>query len=161
MKLHKFSVGLLTELAPHEHPNLLGLNENAGQSVKLRIRTDSYDGFRLYSEIRRVLLHELTHNVWGDHDDNFKTLNSLLNREMVEFETAAREGTHTLGPGPVYEPESVVPNRGGLVGGTNVLGGNEGSGHLTIEERRRRAVEAAMRRFNEQEQEIEDKCATF
>ena len=27
MALHKFSVGLLTELAPHEHPNLLGLNE--------------------------------------------------------------------------------------------------------------------------------------
>jgi hypothetical protein len=36
----------------------------------LRLRTDAYDGFRLYSEVRRVLCHELTHNVWGDHDDN-------------------------------------------------------------------------------------------
>lgn len=32
MQLHEFSVGVLTELAPHEHPNLLGLNENAGQA---------------------------------------------------------------------------------------------------------------------------------
>lgn len=27
MAEHKFTVGLLTELAPHEHPELLGLNE--------------------------------------------------------------------------------------------------------------------------------------
>ena len=30
MRLHQFSIGLLTELAPHEHPHLLGLNQNAG-----------------------------------------------------------------------------------------------------------------------------------
>lgn len=70
MQQHKFSVGVLTELAPHEQPHLLGLNVGAGQSIKLRIRTDAYDGFRPYLEVRRVLCHELTHNVWGDHDNN-------------------------------------------------------------------------------------------
>lgn len=70
MQQHEFSVGVLTELAPHEHPNLLGLNVNAGEQIKLRIRTDKYDGFRNYKEIRKVLCHELTHNVWGDHDQN-------------------------------------------------------------------------------------------
>lgn len=70
MQTHQFSVGLLTELAPHEHPELLGLNENRGEKIKLRLRTDKYDGFRLYSDVRRVLCHELTHNVWGDHDEN-------------------------------------------------------------------------------------------
>jgi len=74
MQKHKFSVGLLTELAPHEHPELLGLNENAGQAIKLRLRTDRYDGFRTYSDVRRVLCHELTHNVWGDHDENVSSL---------------------------------------------------------------------------------------
>lgn len=73
MQTHKFAVGVLTELAPHEHPGLLGLNENAGQAIKLRLRTDKYDGFRLYSEVRRVLCHELTHNVWSDHDENVRT----------------------------------------------------------------------------------------
>lgn len=70
MQKHKFTVGILTELAPHEHPELLGLNVNAGQQIKLRLRTDAYDGFRVYREVRRVLCHELTHNVWGDHDNN-------------------------------------------------------------------------------------------
>lgn len=73
MNSHQFSVGLLTELAPHEHPGLLGLNVNQGQSIKLRIRTDRYDGFRSYKDIRRVLCHELAHNLWGDHDDNVST----------------------------------------------------------------------------------------
>lgn len=122
MQQHRFSVGVLTELAPHEHPNLLGLNVNAGQAIKLRVRTDAYDGFRTYNEIRRVLCHELTHNVWGNHDNNvrlvhftleyltcpfdpltsctclskFKELNSQLNREVLEFERAQSIGTHYL-----------------------------------------------------------------
>ena len=70
MNSHRFSVGLLTELAPHEHPGLLGLNVNQGESIKLRIRTDRYDGFRSYKEIRKVLCHELAHNLWSEHDDN-------------------------------------------------------------------------------------------
>lgn len=55
MEKHRFAVGLLTELAPHEHPQLLGLNENAGQAIKLRLRTNDYDGMRTYKEVRRVL----------------------------------------------------------------------------------------------------------
>ena len=70
MQKHEFTVGVLTELAPHEQPHLLGLNVNRGQAIKLRLRTDTYDGFRVYSDIRRVLCHELAHNVWGEHDNN-------------------------------------------------------------------------------------------
>ncbi|KZO92452.1 WLM-domain-containing protein [Calocera viscosa TUFC12733] len=73
LSTHKFSIGLLTELAPHEHPELLGLNQNKGEIIKLRLRTDAYDGFRLYADVRRVLVHELTHCVWGDHDDNVRS----------------------------------------------------------------------------------------
>lgn len=72
MQKHQFSVGTLTELAPHEQPHLLGLNVNRGQAIKLRLRTDAYDGFRVYSDIRRVLCHELAHNVWGEHDNNVR-----------------------------------------------------------------------------------------
>ncbi|KAF7361380.1 Zinc metalloproteinase [Mycena sanguinolenta] len=97
MQLHKFSVGILTELDPRERPDLLGLNTNQGQEIKLRLRTDSYDGFRVYSQVRRTLCHELAHNVFGPHDNNFKELNSQLNREVAEFERAAAEGTHRRG----------------------------------------------------------------
>ena len=70
MQQHRFSVGLLTELAPHEDPTLLGLNVKAGEEIKLQLRTHVLDGFRLYADVRRVLCHELAHNVWNDHSDN-------------------------------------------------------------------------------------------
>ena len=50
MRKHKFSVGLLTEMNPAEHTTheskTLGLNRNAGEVIELRLRTDSYDGYR-------------------------------------------------------------------------------------------------------------------
>lgn len=70
MHKHQFTVGTLTELAPHEHhPHLWGLNRDQGRVILLRIRTDAYDGFRLYSDVRKTLCHELVHNVWGDHGE--------------------------------------------------------------------------------------------
>ncbi|KAJ3734931.1 WLM-domain-containing protein [Lentinula guzmanii] len=145
MQKHKFAVGVLTELAPHEHPELLGLNVNAGQEIKLRLRTDRYDGFRTYMEVRRVLCHELTHNVWGDHDNNFKELNSLLNREVADYEASVKTGTNVLGySGEVYEPS-------GQDSCLQVVGGNESSAVSLLEDssedRRRRVLEAAERRL--------------
>ncbi|KDN47071.1 hypothetical protein RSAG8_03848, partial [Rhizoctonia solani AG-8 WAC10335] len=95
MRSHKFT-----------HPHLLGLNVNAGQSILLRIRTDAYDGFRTYAEIRRVLCHELTHNVYGGHGDDFKTLNSRLNREVAEYEQSARGGSHRLSSSMPHDDRS-------------------------------------------------------
>ena len=175
MHQHQFSVGLLTELAPHEHPHLLGLNENKGEVIRLRIRTDAYDGFRLYAEVRRVLCHELTHNVWGDHDENvcssdsclvsypdpsfqFKQLNSKLNKEVAEYERAAAHGTHYLSgaaSGDIYEPSVEHVH-------SHVLGGSASPSQdvFSIEERRRRTLEATMRRLQKEEEEIEHSCGT-
>lgn len=163
MRKHEFSVGELTELAPHENPELLGLNVNKGQQIKLRIRTDRYDGFRLYQDVRRVLCHELAHNIWGDHDNNFKELNSKLNREVAEFERLAVEGTHTLSgsfPGDVYMPPSEVGADTGYVLGKD----SEPSGSTvdeSMEERRRKVLEATMNRLRkEEEEELEHCCGT-
>ncbi|KAM5536586.1 hypothetical protein V8D89_009681 [Ganoderma adspersum] len=165
MRRHQFAVGLLTELAPHEQPHLLGLNVNAGQAIKLRLRTDAYDGFRLYKEVRRVLCHELTHNVWGDHDNNFKELNSELNREVAEFERARATGTHFLGE----KADGVMPPRSALeaeaqeyvVGGAYTLGGvGTSDPGDSQEERRRKVLQATMNRLREEEKELEDRCGT-
>ncbi|KIM44403.1 hypothetical protein M413DRAFT_442387 [Hebeloma cylindrosporum] len=163
MQNHKFTVGLLTELAPHEHPELLGLNENAGQAIKLRLRTDRYDGFRTYNEVRRVLCHELTHNVWGDHDENFKSLNSKLNREVAEFEKSTKEGTHHLYGGPgydVYQPSSELEAEAQayILGGPSL--GSTLSTDDSPEERRRRVLEATMNRLRREEEEIDHSCGT-
>ncbi|KAF9474827.1 WLM-domain-containing protein [Pholiota conissans] len=163
MQKHEFTVGVLTELAPHEHPELLGLNENAGQAIKLRLRTDKYDGFRLYSEVRRVLCHELTHNVWGDHDENFKSLNSKLNREVMEFEKAAKDGTHYLSDGPgfdLYKPSSELEAeaRAYTLGGNSPISGP--IDYESQEDRRKRILEATMNRLRREEEEIEHSCGT-
>jgi len=162
MRIHQFAIGLLTELAPHEYPHLLGLNQNAGAIIKLRLRTDSYDGFRNYKEVRRVLCHELTHCVWGDHDDNFKTLNSQLNREVAEYERSVAQGTHKLGRfDETYEPELEATAQG-IIGGSYVLGGATAAPAApdSREERRRLILQATAARLRQEEQMIEDMCGS-
>ncbi|KAH9893440.1 WLM-domain-containing protein [Cubamyces lactineus] len=164
MRKHQFAIGLLTELAPHEQPHLLGLNVNAGQAIKLRLRTDRYDGFRTYKEVRRVLCHELTHNVWGDHDNNFKELNSTLNKEVAEFERAQAAGTHHLaGPGFEYPHTALEAEAQEYVlgGDAQTLGGmGAATASDTPEERRRRILDATMRRLQKEEEELEQRCGT-
>ncbi|KAF7770337.1 hypothetical protein Agabi119p4_6311 [Agaricus bisporus var. burnettii] len=164
MQQHSFSVGLLTELAPHEHPGLLGLNVNSGQEIKLRIRTDRYDGFRLYNDIRKVLCHELAHNVWGDHDENFKQLNSQLNREVAEHDRARAAGIHTLAtstdPYGIYQaPEQEVEAEAW----SHVLGGNSSTtsiGGDSRDDMRKRMLEATIKRLQREEEQLEISCGT-
>ncbi len=79
------------ELHPVLHTNhstgekLLGLNTNAGEKVSLRLLTDDLDGLRSYNDVRRFLLHVLTHNVFGGHGNDFKEFNSQLNKEVAAF----------------------------------------------------------------------------
>ncbi|KAG8935998.1 hypothetical protein FRC03_001208 [Tulasnella sp. 419] len=161
MQSHQFSVGLLTELAPHEHPELLGLNENHGQVIRLRLRTDDYDGMRTYKEIRRVLCHELTHNVWGPHDDNFKELNSRLNREVAQFELSAKQGTHSLSSyeGPQYSPEVDIETEAEAIT-SHVLGGSSTRIPGGREELRAKMLEASLLRLSLEEKEIEERCGS-
>ncbi|RHZ60536.1 hypothetical protein Glove_352g15 [Diversispora epigaea] len=84
MLKHQWSVEILQELSPFEH-KILGFNINAGKLISLRLRTDDMEGFRIYSSIREILLHELAHNVWGKHDKNFHCLNRQLNKEYVSI----------------------------------------------------------------------------
>ncbi|KAJ7280377.1 WLM-domain-containing protein [Mycena rebaudengoi] len=157
MQLHKFSVGVLTEIDPRERPDLLGLNVNHGQEIKLRLRTDSYDGFRPYSQVRRTLCHELAHNVFGPHDNDFKELNSQLNREVAEYERSVAQGTHRLQTGDMYEPEALENEA--LT--SHVLGGAGRSvDGEPVEDRRRRMLEAALGRLKKEEEEIENSCGT-
>lgn len=141
--LHSFRIGTLTELLPWEHPGLLGLNENMGQRISLRIRTDDAEGLRDYKTCRRVLVHELAHNKVNDHPPEFKILNSKLNAQIEAFEAAQRHGRHTLIDGDFFQPD--LP---------------EDMSAAAIEERRQRILAATMKRLDKEEQEIEDSCGT-
>lgn len=55
---------------------------NKSQEIKLRLRTDDLRGFCNYDQIKKVLWHELAHNEYSEHDDDFKALMAELEREV-------------------------------------------------------------------------------
>lgn len=129
MRKHKFSVGLLTEMNPAEHTTheskTLGLNRNAGEVIELRLRTDSYDGYRDYKVIRKTLCHELSHNVHSEHDRHFWELTKQIEKEVEQNDHL--HGGHKLSQDEFYDPndeyEDDHADGGAWHGGSFVLGG--------------------------------------
>lgn len=169
MAARKWSVGELIELTPFE-ASILGYNRNAGQLIALRLRTDDLSGFRHYDSIRKVLLHELTHNVWGDHDDNFHALNRQLNKDVVNLDWTAH-GAKTLGNGDFYTPQDddedeEMENDVTYESGAYRLGAGPSKSTIditsnTAEARRQRMAQAAMSRLTKkEEQEMDEGCGS-
>ncbi|KAJ3411396.1 hypothetical protein HDV05_002276 [Chytridiales sp. JEL 0842] len=121
MKKYKWKVGELAELHPAAQ-TILGYNQNRGQRIALRLRTDRLDGFRHYPEVRRVLIHELTHMVHDDHDNKFHELNRLLTKECATFGTGYTILKTGLGGG-AEETDDSIDSGGRFQGGSFTLGG--------------------------------------
>jgi len=156
MRKHQFSVGLLTEMNPAEHTTqesrTLGLNRNRGEVIELRLRTDRYDGYRDYKVIRKTLCHELSHNVWGEHDRNFWDLTNQIEKEVERADW--KHGGHQLTQGEFYNPEDHGEDAehldgGGWTGGEFVLGSEGPSGNSGLS-RRDILARAAMSRIEKQ-----------
>lgn len=133
MNKYKWSVPILTELDPASNTTresrLLGLNRNRGQIIELRLRTDAYDGWCNYKEVRKVLCHELTHNVHGDHNEDFWALCRKLEKEVVLLDPFGSRGNAVTdqefydGPGLSGPPdEEEVYDEGGWFGSVRRLG---------------------------------------
>ncbi|KAI9473448.1 MAG: WLM domain-containing protein [Benjaminiella poitrasii] len=162
----RWSVGELTELTPFE-ASILGYNRNKGELIAIRLRTDDLSGFRYYDSIRKVLLHELTHNVWSDHDDNFHALNRQLNKDVVSLDWTAH-GAHTLSSGDYYNPineEEELENDITYEAGTYKLGSNSSNISDTMntpETRRQRLAAAALSRLTKKEEkELDEGCGSI
>lgn len=156
MRKHQFSVGLLTEMNPAEHTTqesrTLGLNRNRGEVIELRLRTDRYDGYRDYKVIRKTLCHELSHNVWGDHDRNFWDLTKQIEDEVDRNDW--KHGGHKLASDEFYNPddsygEAEHADAGGWSGGSFVLGSSDADGNTGLS-RREILARAAMSRMDKQ-----------
>lgn len=109
MRKHGWVLPLLSEFFP-ESPNLVGLNVNGGEQILLRLRLPwAPDTFYEEDQVVRVMLHELTHNVHGPHDETFyKSLAALED----EYDALVRSGYagegffspgHRLGAGISYD----------------------------------------------------------
>ncbi|KIJ97888.1 hypothetical protein K443DRAFT_224902 [Laccaria amethystina LaAM-08-1] len=89
MRKHGWVLPVLAEFFP-DSPNLLGLNVNMGQQILIRLRpAHAPDTFYDQEDIVQTMLHELTHNVHGPHDDKFyKFLSGLQD----EYDALQRSG---------------------------------------------------------------------
>ena len=131
MAKHKWAVPLLTEMNPADHTThdgrTLGLNRNAGEVIELRLRTDAYDGYRDYKTIRKTLCHELTHNVHGEHDQDFWALCHTVEKEVEQADW--KGGGRALTEEVFHESDShSVADHGAWTGGEYVLGSSASSG---------------------------------
>ncbi|KUJ24354.1 WLM-domain-containing protein [Mollisia scopiformis] len=89
MRARGWKVGTLAEFYPDQQ-NLLGINENRGQRICLRLR---YPGdknqFLPLEQVVDTMLHELSHNVIGPHNAEF---NALWDQLRKEYEALLSKG---------------------------------------------------------------------
>jgi hypothetical protein len=108
MKSRKFKVNTLCELDPIDadveqaqkgegDKCLLGWNRNHGERIALRLRTNELTSFRKYDSIITTLIHELVHNVYGEHNDSFWSLFNELHEEYRHFHRG-RNSAPSVGP---------------------------------------------------------------
>jgi hypothetical protein len=97
MQRWRWRVDVLQEMAPDGRVGIdpvciLGLNQNRGSAILLRLRTDDLAGFRRYDAIREVLAHELAHNEYGDHNDRFYQFMREILTEMNRHDWRRQRG---------------------------------------------------------------------
>ncbi|CAL9735172.1 DNA-dependent metalloprotease Wss1p [Monosporozyma servazzii] len=116
MRENNLKVSILAEFYPKQK-NLLGLNVNSGYKIMLRIR-QPFDDSRFLSreEIMNTMIHELTHNRVGPHNDKFR-------KQMREW----------CGRQYVIETLGLTEN---FLGIGKRLGGSRASGNYNIRQKR-------------------------
>lgn len=165
MKKHKWSVGALCELYPEGYVGVsdvcvMGLNENHGQRILLRLRTDDMKGFRKILSIRKVLCHELAHNEHSEHDDKFYVLMRMVEREIAELDWKTSKGRLLSGSSEaaeVYQPSASSTAAAPTV---HRLGGSTDPLVQQFIPARYLAATAAIMRISAEEKEIEDHCGS-
>lgn len=99
MRKHGWVLPVLSEFFP-ENPGLLGLNLNGGEQILLRLRLPhARHMFREEGEVVRIMLHELTHNVHGPHDEHFYKFLAALEDEYDELQRSGYAGEGFYSPG--------------------------------------------------------------
>ena len=134
MKARGWRVGVLEEMFPEGQVGVsavcvMGLNVNAGERIKLRLRTDDLAGFRPPLSVMAVLYHELAHNVHAEHDGSFFALMRDVEREACAARAARAGASSALGGARVVaDDDGGGGGVGAFVGGSGRLGGGGTAG---------------------------------
>lgn len=120
MKEYQFKVGSLVEFYPRDK-RLLGMNVNKGVKIMLRLRSPENEfQFLPRESIMGTMLHELTHNLFGAHDNKFYSkLDELRGRQWtIEqqglFDTFLGNGRR-LGGKPVRDRDLIRRQRNQVI----------------------------------------------
>eukprot|EP00742_Colponemidia_sp_Colp-10_P006092 GILJ01006519.1.p1 GENE.GILJ01006519.1~~GILJ01006519.1.p1 ORF type:complete len:630 (-),score=93.08 GILJ01006519.1:137-2026(-) len=171
MNEHRWTIGLLKEMPPDGKVGVdpvcvLGYNENKGQAIALRLRTDDLKGFRKYDSIRKVLLHELAHMVFSEHNSDFHQLNRQLNQECEQFDWS-KSGRSVGGESMYQRPQSSSmvddDEETELMRETRQSSGQRLGGNTDLQRlfgARQLAGTAAIMRLTQEEMEITDGCSS-
>ncbi len=152
MAKHEWNVGCLAELYPEgkvgESPIcIMGLNQNKGMKILLRLRTDDLTGFRKILNIRKVLFHELAHNEISEHNGEFFQLMRQIEKECNEMDWTGGAGLSQVS----------VDDDNAYAGGIFRLGGEKKMTSQTMSVREL-AAKAAEIRMTKEEREIQNGC---
>ena len=149
MKEEKFKVKQLVEFYPRDR-SLLGMNVNRGWKIMLRLR-DPLDEYRFLpmESVMGTMLHELTHNLHGPHNNKFyEKLDQLMGRQWSIEQMGLYDSFIGLG-----NKLGSKPKGGSLVGTGRGRGRKLGTSAGTRERQRRSAREmaaiAAEKRFQD------------
>ncbi|KAF9245697.1 WLM domain-containing protein [Melanogaster broomeanus] len=97
MRKHGWVLPVLVEFFP-DSPNLLDVN--GGEQILLRLRLPySPDTFYEEDHVTRTMLHELTHNVHGPHDEKFYQFLAGLEDEYDALRRSGYAGEGFFSPG--------------------------------------------------------------
>lgn len=112
MVKRKWSVPVVSEFYPAD-PRLLGLNINAGQAIRIRLRRpSSRAAFFPFEAILHTLLHELAHIERGPHDAAFYRLLDELVAEAERLPARGASGSPAdVGAGRRLDGARAVPRR--------------------------------------------------
>jgi hypothetical protein len=101
MVAHGYKIITFAEMFPKE-AGLLGLNYNKGVKLCIRLRPQ-YDPSKFLPEedLIATMLHELTHNVYGPHDEKFYGHLRKLEDEYYALKAKGWNGEGFLGPGNI------------------------------------------------------------
>ncbi|KIL01053.1 hypothetical protein PAXRUDRAFT_821068 [Paxillus rubicundulus Ve08.2h10] len=99
MRKHGWVLPLLAEFFP-DSSNLVALHVNGGEQILLRLRLPwSPDTFYEEDQVVRTMLHELTHNVQGPHDERFYKILAGLEDEYDALQRSGYAGEGFFSPG--------------------------------------------------------------
>ncbi|GAA5823476.1 hypothetical protein JCM11251_000646 [Rhodosporidiobolus azoricus] len=100
MKRHDWYLPELCEFFP-DNPHLLGVNYNSGSRIKIRLRpqADPHSFIPLEESLIGTMLHELSHNLRGPHDDQFFKILDGLQDEYDALRASGYSGEGFLGKG--------------------------------------------------------------